>query len=284
MNMESTVAGAESTEREDFTKVDTRLDEIKSMNMGDMSDDDLENVMAERKALRSQQAEMMGVAQVEATAENQERSDAEKVAEVAKAEAEAAAQVEKAKQIAERKQAETVQAETLLAEIKGGIEANKNVGIKSPVKLTWEEEQAEARMSREKKDPVFALERAYEGGYVTADDVRAVFDRKNFTPEQRKEALLDGIAAKLNGGHNGGGRSHPAPEVKYLMKEFGITKEDFRGTRAYDSVVNRLKSKIEYELKNNSIIVPGTIENYKSLLPDEVVDSQIRTSGVKTRQ
>ena len=65
--------------------------------------------------------EMMGSVQVEATAENQERSEAEKMAaETAKAEAEAIAQDEKAKQIEERKKEDATRVETLLAEIKSG--------------------------------------------------------------------------------------------------------------------------------------------------------------------
>lgn len=123
-------SSTESTEREGFAKVDTRLDEIKGMNMGDMSDDDAEKVLAERKELRAQKEEMMGAAQMEATAENQERSEAEKVAEVVKAEAEANAQAEKVKQIEERKKVDAVQAEALLAEIKGvGIESSRFVSL-----------------------------------------------------------------------------------------------------------------------------------------------------------
>lgn len=132
--MEQTMAEAsntESTEREDFAKAEARLDEIKGMKLGDMSDDDLENVMVERKALRAQKEEMIGNAQVEAAAEDQERSNAEKIAaeaaEIAKAEAEATAQAEKAKQIEERQKADVAQAEVLLAEIKGtSVEKKEN--------------------------------------------------------------------------------------------------------------------------------------------------------------
>ncbi len=115
------VENIENTERGAFARVDARLDEIKGMNIGDMSDEDAEQLLAERKALRAQKEEMMSAAVAEATTEGQERVDAEKMAiETARMEAEAAAQAEKAKQIEERKQVEAAQIEALTAEIKGG--------------------------------------------------------------------------------------------------------------------------------------------------------------------
>lgn len=177
-NMESTgAASTESTEREDFAKVEARMDEIKGMNMGDMSDDDLENVVAERKALRAQKEEMMGIAQVEAAAENQERSDAEKVAEVAKAEAEANAQAEKAKQIEERKQADAIQIEALSAEIKEG---------------SIEKQQAE-NISEKLNEVTSSLMSLFESaGYRSFDDkVSGVEKSVGELPEGDQEKLAE---------------------------------------------------------------------------------------------
>lgn len=153
-NIESTGSTA-STEREDFVKTEARLDEIKGMNIGDMSDEEAENVLAERKALRAQQAEMMGSAQEEATAEgqvrevydeahqeNQEIIEAEKkVAEAEKVAAEAAAQAEQAEQSAIRRQAELEEADALLAEIKGG---NAGTSQETPVVEGKQESAAES--------------------------------------------------------------------------------------------------------------------------------------------
>ena len=140
MSFESTGTGGastESTERDDFAKVEARLDEIKAINLGDMSDDDLENVMAERRALRAQKTEMVGNAQDEANAENkvrevydeatmenqkidaleQQKAEAERVAAEALAEAQQAE--EKARALEERKNDDVEKIVALRAEITG---------------------------------------------------------------------------------------------------------------------------------------------------------------------
>jgi len=135
--MESTGAGsasAENTEREDFAKVDARLDEIKDMKMGDMSREEMMNALDEKDALEKSKAEMMGSAQEEATAEGQVRENydeahemnrgideaEQKKAEAEKVAAEAEEQAKQAEEIAIKRQAELAQADALLAEIKGG--------------------------------------------------------------------------------------------------------------------------------------------------------------------
>ncbi len=126
MNLESTGGSTttESTERDDFTKAEARLDEINSMNLGDMSDDDLESVMVERKALRAQKTEMVGDAQDEANAENQKIDDLEQQkAEAERAAAEALAEAqqaeEKARALEERKNEDAEKIAALRAEITG---------------------------------------------------------------------------------------------------------------------------------------------------------------------
>lgn len=118
-------AGADTSDRDQYEKNAGRLAEMSSKNVGELSDDELETMLAERKTLRSAQSENIGRAQDEATAENAERN-AEKARQVAEAKkvAEDAARSEQAAAHAVKEAEDAAKATALAEQIKSG-----NVGL-----------------------------------------------------------------------------------------------------------------------------------------------------------
>jgi hypothetical protein len=97
-----------------------RLAEISTKNVGELSDDELETMLAERKTLRSAQSENIGRAQEEATAENAER-DAETARKAVEAKAaEDAARAEQAAAHAAKEAEDAAKATALAEQIKSG--------------------------------------------------------------------------------------------------------------------------------------------------------------------
>ncbi len=125
---------------------------------------------------------------------------------------------------------------------------------------------------QDRKDAAYVVERSFKDGYKDVKDINSLFDEMNLTPEQRKTALLDGIASKLTVG-----RSYPVPEINYLMESFGLTKEDFVGTEIQRVAINILDGAIERELARGADNVDeNDVTLSRAVLNDSVVDSRIR--------
>jgi len=111
MDMEQPIV---SGGKDAYEKNEARLKELGQKNTGDLSDDELETLLAERKQLKSSQTENLGNAQEEAIAENTERDAVAEQAARTKQSAEVAAQA------AEQAAADADKAAELLAKIKSG--------------------------------------------------------------------------------------------------------------------------------------------------------------------
>lgn len=206
--------------------------------------------------------------------------DAEKSrqeAEAAKIAAEAATeQARFAQEAAEKAAADQAAAEKLTEEIKGGKTISTVAMAEGGAQKVSEEEK---NLPREKRDPAYAVERVYEGGYVTTDDVKALFEKKGFTPEQQKAVLIDGIVAKLTVG-----RSNPVGEINYIMNEFGLTKEDLANTKVQDIAIEKLDKGVEEALKAGlNRVDPALEERIRAVLPDTIVDSRMSGYFEKTQ-
>ena len=113
-------ASADTSDKDQYEANAARLAEMSAKNVGELSDDELETMLAERKALRSAQTENIGRAQAEATAENAER-DAEIARKAAEAKvAEDAARAEQAAAHAAKEAEDATKAAALLKQIKSG--------------------------------------------------------------------------------------------------------------------------------------------------------------------
>lgn len=157
-----------------------------------------------------------------------------------------------------------------------GIQSSKSLPFNpsDTKRITELNAKFEPLVARELTDPVYATERAYEGGYVTADSIRGIFNKNNSTEDQIKEAIIDGILSKLTVG-----RSSPAKEISYLMKEFGFTKQDLAFTKVQDAAIAILDKGIEDSLRLKSDYVDThALEVARAVLSDAVVDSRIRVN------
>lgn len=113
-------AGSDASDKNEYEKNAARLAEIGNKNLGEVSDDDLEAILAERKALKSAQTENIGKAEDEAIAEDMAR-DAEKARQAAEAkQAEEAARAEQAAAHQAKEAEDAAKAATLAEQIKSG--------------------------------------------------------------------------------------------------------------------------------------------------------------------
>ena len=216
MSFESTSAGTastENTEREDFAKAEARLDEIKKMSLDELSDDEAEAILAERKALRAQKTEMVGNAQDEATMENQkidaleqQKAEAERASAEALAEAQRAE--EKARALAERQQEDAEKIATLRAGIVGeeaerGGQETQGAGEISPESLikvneiiSIKEQMKFANRERQEAEGMLiysALDKDNEDAFLKA---RILYNEKDIS-ELRAQQSAENKAAEM---------------------------------------------------------------------------------------
>lgn len=111
---------AVSKDREDYTANEEKLKNLGGKNIADMSDDEAETFLAERKKIKGANEDIKDKAFDEAGTENQER-DAEKAkAEAAAQEATEVTRQEQTKKDEEARQADVAKAAMLAEQIKGG--------------------------------------------------------------------------------------------------------------------------------------------------------------------
>ncbi len=239
-------AGADTSDKDQYEANAGRLAEINQKNIGELSDDELETMLAERKALRSAQTENIGRAQEEATAENAER-DAEIARRAAEAKvAEDAARAEQAAAHAAKEAEDAAKATALAEQIKSGkigteqsqgveLKQEKTVDVIAVEAETEEQKAVKQELAEQYPDIEVSMSENFPGAVM----VKARDGKKVYAVREEGGQIVGNVSGLLDGSITWTQRMHDDDRAilegvgirNILQKSRQIKLDSFEGLR-----------------------------------------------------